>query len=215
MSEHPIKTIVILVQENRSFDHMLGWMKSINPEIDGTTGTESNSLSTSDPNSTRLHFGHQSDHVEPDPGHKFEEIYEQVYGVPWEKDTSASNKLPPTMQGFAQQAEKIQPGMASIVMNGYKPDQLPVFKDLITEFAVCDRWFCSVPSLTQPNRLYIHSATSYGATENDTKMLIRGYPQKTIFESIEEGGCSFGIYYQYPPSTLFFRYIYEHVSYMI
>ncbi|KAL8495829.1 hypothetical protein ACS0TY_019803 [Phlomoides rotata] len=201
--EYPIKTVVILVQENRSFDHMLGWMKSINPEIDGATGTESNTLSSSDPSSNRLHFGHQSGNVEPDPGHSFEAVYEQIYGVPWDKDTPAN--LLPTMQGFAQQAETIQPGMSKIVMNGFKPDQLPVFKELISEFAVCDRWFCSVPSLTQPNRLFIHSATSYGTTANDTQNLIKGYPQKTIFESVEEGGCSFGIYYQYPPSTLFYR----------
>lgn len=211
MSEYPIKTVVILVQENRSFDHMLGWMKSINPEIDGATGTESNTLSTSDPSSNRLHFGQQSGNVEPDPGHSFEAIFEQVYGVPWDKETAASNNLVPTMQGFAQQAETIQPGMAKIVMNGFKPEQLPVYKELISEFAVCDRWFCSVPALTQPNRLFIHSATSYGATDNDTKTLIQGYPQKTIFESIEEAGCSFGIYYQYPPSTLFYRYTYMYM----
>ena len=90
-------------------------------------------------------------------------------------------------------------------MNGFKPDLVPVYKELVSEFAVCDRWFSSIPSLTQPNRLYVHSATSYGATTNDTKMLVEGYPQKTIFESVEENGLSFGIYYQYPPSTLFFR----------
>ncbi|CAA2957114.1 non-specific phospholipase C3-like [Olea europaea subsp. europaea] len=200
-TKSPIKTVVVLVQENRSFDHILGWMKSINPEIDGVTGNESNPLSTSDPNSTRIHFDNQSGYVEPDPGHSFEATYEQIYGVPWKE----SQNLPPTMEGFAQQAETIQKGMANIVMNGFKPDSIPVYKELVTEFAVCDRWFSSIPTLTQPNRLFIHSSTSYGATANDTKMLVQGYPQKTIFESIEENGFSFGIYYQLPPSTLFYR----------
>ena len=36
-------------QENHSFDHMLGWMKSLNPEIDGVTGSESNLISSSIP----------------------------------------------------------------------------------------------------------------------------------------------------------------------
>ncbi|KAK6162747.1 hypothetical protein DH2020_002588 [Rehmannia glutinosa] len=203
--DYPIKTVVILVQENRSFDHMLGWMKSINPEIDGVTGNESNTLSTSDPTSNRIYYGHQSGNVEPDPGHSFEATYEQIYGVKLDETRASANNLSPTMEGFAQQAETIQKGMANIVMNGFRPESLPVYKELISEFAVCDRWFSSIPSLTQPNRLFIHSATSYGATANDTKMLIEGYPQKTIFESVEEGGFSFGIYYQYPPSTLFYR----------
>ncbi|KAK6119293.1 hypothetical protein DH2020_046966 [Rehmannia glutinosa] len=203
--DYPIKTVVILVQENRSFDHMLGWMKSINPEIDGVTGNESNTLSTSDPTSNRIYYGHQSGNVEPDPGHSFEATYEQIYGVKLDETRASANNLSPTMEGFAQQAETIQKGMANIVMNGFRPESLPVYKELISEFAVCDRWFSSIPSLTQPNRLFIHSATSYGATANDMKMLIEGYPQKTIFESVEEGSFSFGIYYQYPPSTLFYR----------
>ena len=205
---YPIKTVVVLVQENRSFDHMLGWMKSLNPEIDGVTGSESNPISTSDPNSNRLFFGDQSVYVDPDPGHSIQAIYEQVFGEPW-TEASAAKKLAPTMEGFAQNAERIQPGMAETVMNGFKPDAVPVYKQLVSEFAVCDRWFASMPASTQPNRLYVHSATSHGLTSNDTKHLIQGLPQKTIFESLEEAGFSFGIYYSYPPSTLFYRYFYS------
>ena len=90
-------------------------------------------------------------------------------------------------------------------MNGFKPDLVPVYKELVSEFAVCDRWFASTPGLTQPNRVFVHSATSYGVVGNIDQMLVTGYPQKTIFESVEENGFSFGIYYQYPPPTLFFR----------
>lgn len=73
-----IKTVVVLVQENRSFDHMLGWMKSLNPAINGVTGQESNPLSTSDPASRTIFFGDQSEYVDPDPGHSIQAIYEQV-----------------------------------------------------------------------------------------------------------------------------------------
>nr|GMD34868.1 non-specific phospholipase C3-like [Ipomoea batatas] len=203
-SQYPIRTIVVLVQENRSFDHMLGWMKSLQPEIDGVTGNESNPLSASDSSSKRVYFSDQSGYVEPDPGHSFEATHEQIFGMLWSEHSAAQNVLP-TMEGFAQQAESIKEGLSEIVMNGFKPDAIPVYRELVKEFAVCDRWFSSIPTLTQPNRLFIHSATSYGATANDTKMLIEGYPQKTIFESLEENGCSFGIYYQYPPTTLFYR----------
>ncbi|KAJ6973936.1 hypothetical protein NC653_030086 [Populus alba x Populus x berolinensis] len=64
--------------------------------------------------------------------------------------------------------------------------------------------FASVPASTQPNRLYVHSATSHGATSNNRQLLIEGYPQKTIFESLDESWFYFWIYYQYPPATLFY-----------
>ncbi|KAJ1427859.1 Phosphoesterase [Sesbania bispinosa] len=202
----PIKTFVVLVQENRSFDHMLGWMKSLNPEIDGVTGSESNPVSTPDPNSNRILFADRSGHVEPDPGHMIDDVYEQVFGEQW-SEVSAAKKLPPTMEGFAQNAARqVRTGAtAETVMNGFKPELVPVYQELVKEFAVCDRWFASVPGPTQPNRLYVHSATSYGLTTQDVKKLIGGLPQKTIFDSLDENGFSFGIYYQYPPSTLFYR----------
>ncbi|XP_028098944.1 non-specific phospholipase C4-like isoform X2 [Camellia sinensis] len=200
----PIKTVVVLVQENRSFDHMLGWMKSLNPQINGVTGSESNPLSTSDPGSNRLFFGQNSIYVDSDPGHSIQAMYEQIFGQPWTQN-SASQNLQPTMQGFAQNAERTQKGMSETVMNGFKPESVAVYKELVAEYAVCDRWFAAVPASTQPNRLFVHSATSHGATSNDTKKLIEGFPQKTIFESLDEEGHSFGIYYQAPPATLFYR----------
>lgn len=201
-SPYPIKNVVVLVQENRSFDHMLGWMKSLNPEINGVTGAESNPISTSDQNSVRVQFGDGAVYVEPDPGHSFQAIYEQIFGQPWSADNGV---LAPTMEGFVQEAERQKKGLSETVMNGYKPEALAVYRELVGEFGVCDRWFASLPASTQPNRLYVHSATSHGATGNDTEKLIKGYPQKTIFESLEESGFSFGIYYQDPPATLFYR----------
>ncbi|KAK9911530.1 hypothetical protein M0R45_035431 [Rubus argutus] len=203
-SSSPIKTVVVLVQENRSFDHMLGWMKSLNPEINGVTGSESNLISTSDQNSNHVFFGDNSAYVDPDPGHSIQAVYEQVFGEPW-TEASASKNLAPTMEGFAQNAETTQTGLAETVMNGFKPENIAVYRELVKEFAVCDRWFASVPASTQPNRQYVHSATSHGLSGNDTKLLIEGLPQKTIFESMEEAGHSFGIYYQTPPATLLYR----------
>ncbi|BFG21244.1 hypothetical protein CerSpe_075180 [Prunus speciosa] len=203
-SSSPIKTVVVLVQENRSFDHMLGWMKSLNPEINGVTGSESNLISTSDSNSTQLSFGDSAAYVDPDPGHSIQAIYEQVFGEPW-TEVSASKKLPPKMNGFAQNAERIQTGLAETVMNGFKPENVPVSAELVREFAVCDRWFAAIPSSTQPNRQFVHSATSHGLTSNDTQKLVEGLPQKTIFQSLDEEDLSFGIYFQSFPSTLLYR----------
>ncbi|XP_010938556.1 non-specific phospholipase C2 [Elaeis guineensis] len=195
----PIKTVVVLVMENRSFDHMLGWMKRLNPEINGVTGSEWNPVSTSDPASPRVYFGDGAHFVDPDPGHSFQAIREQIFGS---NDTSAA---PPPMNGFVQQARSMSANMTESVMNGFVPELVPVYKALVEEFALFDRWFASVPASTQPNRLYVHSATSHGATSNIASMLAKGYPQRTIFENIYDAGLSFGIYYQSIPTTLFYR----------
>jgi phospholipase C len=133
----------------------------------------------------------------------------QIYGVKY-VDGQTSITPPaiavPPMNGFAQQAESEKPGMSESVMNGFKPDAVPVYKELVKEFAICDRWFASVPASTQPNRLYVHSATSHGLTSNNTQILIKGMPQNTIFEELDEAGHTFGIYFQSLPSTLFYRY---------
>lgn len=62
-----------------------------------------------------------------------------------------------------------------------------------------------MPASTQPNRLYVHSATSGGATSNVASLLAKGYPQRTIFDSLDNAGINFGIYYQNIPATLFYR----------
>uniref|UniRef100_A0ACD5XEH3 Uncharacterized protein n=1 Tax=Avena sativa TaxID=4498 RepID=A0ACD5XEH3_AVESA len=195
----PIKTVVVVVMENRSFDHMLGWMKRLNPAIDGVTGAEWNPANTSDPSSGRVYFGDGAQFVDPDPGHSYQEIRQQIFGS---DDASG----PAKMNGFAQQATSIGGGnMTDAVMNGFAPDSVAVYRELVSQFAVCDRWFASVPSSTQPNRLFVHSGTSGGATSNNPELLAMGYPQRTIFDNIHDAGLSFGIYFQDVPAVLFYR----------
>ncbi|RZR71107.1 hypothetical protein BHM03_00003672 [Ensete ventricosum] len=197
----PIKTLVVLVMENRSFDHMLGWLrtKGGRPDIDGLTGRESNHVKASDPSSPEVFVSDGAAYVDYDPGHSFQAIREQIFGS---DDTSA---VPAPMSGFAQQAERMGEGMAGTVMRGFAPEAVPVYSALAEEFAVFDRWFASVPASTQPNRFYVHSATSHGASSNVRRDLIHGFPQKTIFDSLDEDGLSFGVYYQNIPAVLFFK----------
>ncbi|CAM8955476.1 unnamed protein product [Rhodiola kirilowii] len=185
--------------ENRSFDHVLGWLKSARPGINGLTGKESNRVDASDPNSPEVFVSDEAVFVDADPGHSFQAIREEIFGS---ENCSAD---PAPMNGFAQVAEKMSEGFSKTVMAGFKPELLPVYTELANEFAVFDRWFASVPASTQPNRFYVHSATSHGATSNVRKDLIHGFPQKTIFDSLDENDLTFGIYYQNIPATLFFK----------
>eukprot|EP00253_Pinus_taeda_P023800 PITA_23800 len=198
-SNVPIKTIVVLVLENRSFDHMLGWMKRLNSEIDGVTGREWNPVNSNDPSSGKVFFSDDAGYVDPDPGHSFEAVTEQVFG------SNHTFAYPAPMNGFVQQALTISNSLPQAVMKGLRPEALPVYTELVKEFAVFDRWFSSLPGPTHPNRLFLYSATSHGSTSHSAKQLAIGYPQKTIFESLHESGLSFGIYYQNIPATLFYR----------
>jgi phospholipase C len=185
--------------ENRSFDHVLGWLKSTRPEIDGLTGTESIPIKVSDPSSPKIPVSNDAVFIDSDPGHSFQAIREQIFG----SNESSANPAP--MNGFAQQAEQTLKGMSKSVMSGFKPELLPVYTKLANEFTVFDKWFASVPASTQPNRFYVHSATSHGAMSNVKKNLIHGFPQRTIFDSLNDNGINFGIYYQNIPATLFFK----------
>ena len=78
--------------------------------------------------------------------------FAQVYGTPF-IDAATTPITPPgvavpPMSGFAQQAEKEKPGMSGTVMSGFRPDAVPVYRELVKEFAVCDRWFASNPTST-------------------------------------------------------------------
>ena len=122
--------------ENRSFDHMLGWMKKINPEINGVDGTQWNLLNSSDPSSQKFFTDNQAQFVDPDPGHSFQAIREQIFGS---EDTS-KNPVP-SMNGFAQQAFSMDASanMSRDVMSGFEPDMVSVYKTLVSEFSVFDR----------------------------------------------------------------------------
>ncbi|GKV38356.1 hypothetical protein SLEP1_g46272 [Rubroshorea leprosula] len=77
-------------------------------------------------------------------------------------------------------------GMAKTVMNRFEPGRVLIYIELANEFAVFDRWFTSVLALTQPNLFYAYSTMSFGAMSNMRKDLIHGFPQKIIFDSLEE-----------------------------
>jgi len=86
------------------------------------------------------------------------------------------------------------------VMQGFSPDRVPIMSTLAQEFAVFDRFFCSVPGPTWPNRLFQLMGTSQGDTktsewqENTTL-----YDGRTVFDIVEETGHDWKFYYADAP----------------
>lgn len=58
--------------------------------------------------------------------------------------------------------------------------------ELAREFRVYDRWFCSVPTCTDPNKYFYHAGTSGGNVGNCVGWYCSGYPIKadTIYEDL-------------------------------
>src|SRR5215472_13466209 len=74
-----LKHIVVLMMENRSFDHMLGALMATNPQIDGVDGTQQNpdTTGTMVPVQPLAEFQSQLD---PDPDHHFPGVDLQIFG---------------------------------------------------------------------------------------------------------------------------------------
>jgi phospholipase C len=157
--------IFVLMLENRSFDHMLGFSgitgidaeTGLSTTIDGLTGTESNDF-----HGETYTVATDARHVMPhDPGHSFEATLTQLagYGVEY----PPGGTYPPIdNSGFATSYELGVDRDPDDVMRGYSEAQLPFLHQLAREFVICDNWFGSMPGPTWPNRLFVHAATSGG-----------------------------------------------------
>jgi phospholipase C len=108
-----------------------------------------------------------------------------------------------------------QPDIASrapSIMGSYTPDQLPVLNQLAAHYAVCDGWFASVPSQTNPNRAFVLTGTSHGLVNNgelEDNPIARSleevlgmrigddrFPEPTIFNALASAGKDWAVFWQ-------------------
>jgi phospholipase C len=210
-----INHIVVLMLENRSFDHMLGFLYSdsanVSPKGDpfaGLTGAESNpdGQGVTVPVS-KIQAAAQYAYYMPgaNPGEGYSATNLQLFG-----NVNAPVPAIATSQGFvtdfsytldweAKQKWSIVPGTtANDIMGIFTPDLLPVLSGLARGYAVCDHWFGSVPTETLPNRAFVCAATSQGHMDDKTKK----YTSPTIFSLLSKSNISWSIYgYVDPPLT--------------
>ena len=208
--------IVVLILENRSFDHMLGLLYAdkgnVSPTgqpFEGLGGRESNPDSTGKAVSVfPIKASDQNAYFMPgaDPGEGYLATNSQIFG-------SNQPPTPPvaTNQGFMkdfaytlgwQSKEKgwsILPGtVASNIMGVFTPQMLPVLSGLARGYAVCDHWFSPVPTETLPNRAFACAATSQGHMSDN----IKSYTAPSIFGLLSKDNLGWAIYgYDTAPVT--------------
>jgi phospholipase C len=212
---HSINHIVVLMLENRSFDHMLGYLYAANGNVspsgapfDGLTGKESNPDSKGKPvHVSQIKATAKNAYYMPgaDPGEGYTATNSQLFGT-----TTAPSPANATNQGFvtdyaytlgweAKEKWSILPGTtANDIMEMFTPAMLPVLSGLAKGFAVCDQWFGSVPTETLPNRAFVCAGTSQGHMDDKA---VR-YTCPSIFGALSTANVSWSVYgYSEPPLT--------------
>ena len=211
-----VEHIVQVMLENRSFDHMLGYLYSDRGNVsaagqpfDGLTGEEWNPDDTGRRISV---YPIQATDPHPylmpgaDPGEGFLNTNYQLFAT---DDPAAGavagntgfvvNFKAAIASDLAKNYSDTIPGtLPSQIMGMYTPQLLPVLSALARGFAVCDRWFASAPTMTMPNRAFAAAATSQGHLDDTPKV----YTCPSIFGRLSDKGLDWAIYgYNADPLT--------------
>ena len=200
----PIKHVVVLMLENRSFDHMLGGITRFNKGAEGIKPGAANKNTTSNGKTVRQAPGAAWALVNKrDPNHEHDAAMVQL----------GSNADP--MSGFAESFRTRYPDATQDELNQVmayfdcgtdpKDDTLPALHTLARNFAVCDHWFSSMPGPTWQNRFFAHSGTSLGhllMPSRQTAQDMHIYYQETIFDRLSDANVSWKIYHDGIPQSI-------------
>ena len=175
-----ITTVVVLMMENRTYDHYFGARKL----LEGLPG-DGLVAGMSNPNrlgvDVEIYAAGGGDAVcVLDPPHGWEQGYLQYNDG--------------AMDGFlAVHQERHDNDNLNDPMTYLTREHLPASWAIADSYVTCDRWFCSVFGPTWPNRMYWHTATSQGITENS--LPTAGFNWRSIYHTLVEGGVEYGYYY--------------------
>ena len=195
-SASKIEHVVVLMLENRAFDHMLGYYgMNVDKRVDGLTGSECNFKNLSDTSAGKICVNNQAKEVcEYDPNHSFAATTERIFGCRWNKTdgTPCTDTKSTTgkndMSGFV--ASAILEGKDGLnEMTMWSEQKIPIMTTLAQEYALFDRFFASHPGSTYPNRQFVLSGTAHGMTDTGNKVPKGGFPQKTVLRSFEEASA--------------------------
>ena len=192
----PVKNIVVLMMENRSVDHYLGWYAAENPEFDAIQHAsypdrrrpDAPMVATENWGAGGRNNYHGRHHA--DPGHGW--------------DSGRVQRNGGANDGF------LTPGSGNdkFALSYYNDADIPVWAQLTRGWQTYDRWFCSLLASTYPNRYYMHSATSGGVIDNAfPPELVAEHPEwaagwdwPTIWSILDRGGVSGGYYFANLPA---------------
>ena len=160
-----IEHIVVVLMENRSFDHYLGWL----PGADGRQA----GLSYPDDKGVM----HKTHHLTERQGCGFNDPDHSYAGG---RTQFANGKL----NGFRKG------GNDDFALGYYTGADLPFYRSLVKQATVFDHWFCSILSSTYPNRFYTHAARTDRSSNTMTESTL-----PTIWDRLADAGVSANYFY--------------------
>lgn len=172
-----IDTVVVLMMENRSFDHYFGSLSlhEGRSDIDGLTAGMFNPRM----DGSRVPIYRETLGCFSDPSHSWNNSRRQLNG--------GKN------DGFVLVHEEDHPGEeAKRPMGYFSREDLPALYGLADNFSLCQRWHCSVLGPTWPNRFYLVAGSSNGVKRNDFE---GDFKMPTIFDRLMYAGLDFRMYY--------------------
>jgi phospholipase C len=176
LAEIPIRHVIVLMRENRSFDHLFGKLHER-----GQPGVEPVPETFSNPDRAGVQvFPGQatSTCIATDPGHQSESMQRCVHGG--------------KMDGFVLNAAATTPTDGHFVMDYYDESELPFYYWLARTFAVSDRHFAPNASGTFANRAFLVFATNAGVV--DTGIVFPPPNTPSLFHLLMNAGFTWGAY---------------------
>jgi phospholipase C len=218
-----ITNVVMLMLENRAFDHLLGMLYTKDeqplhifpagskPPADPTAEAIVNfdglanrpGFSNPDPDGEPVFTAPvppgKYDFPEKDPGEGFLNTNMQVFNSPGVLPAGTAN-----MQGFVKDFYEFDKHNFSQILQYYTPDHLSVISTLAKQYAVSDAWHASLPSQTFPNRCFSLAGTSEGYVNNTKNgsqldiLEVITFGSNTMFNTLSNSGLGdkWAIYYQ-------------------
>ena len=180
----PITHVVIVMQENHSFDEYFGMLaREGQPKADGFTFDKQGRPTNSNPD----------EHGKPvTVFHQNQPCSGASAGQSWNNSHLEIDNG--KMDGFA----RIDPH----AMSYYDQKDLPFYYSLAKTFTLANRWFASVPAQTYPNRRFLYAGTAYGNISTDTSSYFDAPPPHgTIMDEFAKYGVSWHDYVTDLPDT--------------
>jgi phospholipase C len=184
----PFDHVVVVMMENHSLDNLLGALSRAGSDVDGLTFDAAGNPTNSNPGTKGTGavvkaFALQNTAQAKNVTQSWKATHEQIDGG--------------LMDGFVKSVAAKQP------MGYYPPEVLPFAYSLARSFTLANRWFCSVPGPTYPNRRFLLAGTAWGATETSPSTLLDPPPPHgTIFDRMSEHNVSWCDYFTDIPMTL-------------
>ncbi len=217
-----VKHVIVMVQENRSFDHYFGFLddyrasQGLARDVDGMPAGAQN---IGYDGSTMISAFHLATECTEDLSPSWNESHV-------DRNLHHPMSDPATMDGFAHVAGKFASdenlaGRGPYTdTNGYRAmgyytsNDLPFYYFMAAQFATSDRWFSPVGTRSQPNRMYLFAATSQGHVYPPQSSL----SAQPIFALLDAAGVSWKIYVTDPGDTYltyFQPYASQHMGHVV